>query len=68
VDFTPNRNSKAVADVVTSVRERDNSWDALVSGGMGMDITYPMDHYYSSIKDLARLLGGPLHRLDLVGA
>jgi alkylation response protein AidB-like acyl-CoA dehydrogenase len=37
-------------------------------GGMGMDITYPMDHYYSSIKDLARLLGGPLHRLDLVGA
>jgi alkylation response protein AidB-like acyl-CoA dehydrogenase len=37
-------------------------------GGMGMDITYPMDRYYSSIKDLARLLGGPLHRLDLVGA
>jgi alkylation response protein AidB-like acyl-CoA dehydrogenase len=37
-------------------------------GGMGMDITYPMDHYYSSIKDLARLLGGPLHRLDRVGA
>lgn len=37
-------------------------------GGMGMDITYPMDRYYSSIKDLARLLGGPSHRLDLVGA
>ncbi|MBN3456071.1 acyl-CoA/acyl-ACP dehydrogenase [Mycobacterium sp. DSM 3803] len=37
-------------------------------GGMGMDITYPMDRYYSSIKDLARLLGGPLRRLDLVGA
>lgn len=37
-------------------------------GGMGMDITYPMDRYYSSIKDLARLVGGPSHRLDLVGA
>ena len=37
-------------------------------GGMGMDITYPMHRYYSAIKDLARLLGGPAHRLDLVGA
>jgi 3-oxo-4-pregnene-20-carboxyl-CoA dehydrogenase alpha subunit len=37
-------------------------------GGMGMDITYPMDRYYSTIKDLTRLLGGPSHRLDLVGA
>lgn len=37
-------------------------------GGMGMDITYPMDRYYSSIKDLTRLLGGPSHRLNLVGA
>ena len=37
-------------------------------GGMGMDITYPMDRYFSSIKDLTRLLGGPSHRLDLVGA
>ncbi|HYJ54023.1 MAG TPA: acyl-CoA dehydrogenase family protein [Mycobacterium sp.] len=37
-------------------------------GGMGMDITYPMDRYYSSIKDLTRLLGGPAYRLDLVGA
>lgn len=36
-------------------------------GGMGMDIAYPMDRYYSTIKDLARLLGGPSHRLDLVG-
>lgn len=35
-------------------------------GGMGMDITYPMDRYYSSIKDLTRVLGGPTHRLDLV--
>jgi len=37
-------------------------------GGMGMDITYPMDRYYSTIKDLSRLLGGPSHRLELVGA
>lgn len=37
-------------------------------GGMGMDITYPMDRYFSTIKDLTRLLGGPAHRLDLVGA
>lgn len=35
-------------------------------GGMGMDITYPMHRYYSSIKDLARLLGGPAYCLDLV--
>jgi alkylation response protein AidB-like acyl-CoA dehydrogenase len=35
-------------------------------GGMGMDVTYPMHRYYSSIKDLTRLLGGPAHRLDLV--
>jgi 3-oxo-4-pregnene-20-carboxyl-CoA dehydrogenase alpha subunit len=37
-------------------------------GGMGMDITYPMHRYYSTIKDLARLLGGSSQRLDLVGA
>jgi alkylation response protein AidB-like acyl-CoA dehydrogenase len=37
-------------------------------GGMGMDIDYPMDRYYSTIKDLNRLVGGPSHRLDLVGA
>jgi 3-oxo-4-pregnene-20-carboxyl-CoA dehydrogenase alpha subunit len=37
-------------------------------GGMGMDITYPMDRYYSTIKDLSRLIGGQAHRLDLVGA
>jgi 3-oxo-4-pregnene-20-carboxyl-CoA dehydrogenase alpha subunit len=36
-------------------------------GGMGMDISYPMSRYYSTIKDLTRLLGGPSHRLDLVG-
>jgi len=37
-------------------------------GGMGMDITYPMHRYYSTIKDLTRSLGGPANRLDLVGA
>jgi alkylation response protein AidB-like acyl-CoA dehydrogenase len=37
-------------------------------GGMGMDIDYPMDRYYSTVKDLTRLVGGPAHRLDLVGA
>ena len=37
-------------------------------GGMGMDITYPMPRYYSTVKDLTRLLGGPSHRLELVGA
>lgn len=36
-------------------------------GGMGMDISYPMHRYYSSIKDLTRVLGGPAHRLDLLG-
>lgn len=36
-------------------------------GGMGMDIDYPMDRYYSTIKDLTRLLGGPSHRLDILG-
>ncbi len=35
-------------------------------GGMGMDITYPMHRYYSTVKDITRLLGGPSHRLDLV--
>ncbi len=35
-------------------------------GGMGMDVTYPMHRYYSSIKDLTRLLGGPAHRLEVV--
>ena len=37
-------------------------------GGIGMDVTYPMHRYYSSIKDVTRWLGGPGHRLDLVGA
>jgi alkylation response protein AidB-like acyl-CoA dehydrogenase len=37
-------------------------------GGIGVDITYPMTRYYSTIKDLTRLVGGPSHRLDLLGA
>ena len=37
-------------------------------GGMGMDIAYPMDRYYSTIKDLTRLVGGPAQRLNLLGA
>jgi alkylation response protein AidB-like acyl-CoA dehydrogenase len=35
-------------------------------GGMGMDITYPMHRYYSTIKDLTRMLGGPSQRLGLL--
>jgi 3-oxo-4-pregnene-20-carboxyl-CoA dehydrogenase alpha subunit len=37
-------------------------------GGIGVDITYPMTRYYSTIKDLTRLVGGPSHCLYLVGA
>ena len=33
MDFILEPAQQAVADVVTSVLERDNSWDALVSGG-----------------------------------
>ena len=34
MDFTPDPAQQAVADVVTSVLDRDNSWDALVAGGV----------------------------------
>jgi alkylation response protein AidB-like acyl-CoA dehydrogenase len=34
VDFSPDEGQQAVADVVTSVLTRDNSWEALVSGGV----------------------------------
>src|SRR6185312_6436978 len=34
VDFSPEEGQQAVADVVTSVLDRDNSWDALVAGGV----------------------------------
>ena len=34
MDFSPDEGQQAVADVVTSVLERDNSWDALVDGGV----------------------------------
>src|SRR5258705_2413418 len=33
VDFTPDPEQQAVADVVTSVRDRDTGWDAVVAGG-----------------------------------
>ena len=34
MDFTPDPTQQAVADVVTSVLDRDNSWEALVAGGV----------------------------------
>src|SRR5215212_1572236 len=34
MDFSPNPEQQAVADVVTSVLERDNSWEGLVAGGV----------------------------------
>ena len=34
VDFSPDEGQQAVADVVTSALGRDNSWDALVDGGV----------------------------------
>ena len=34
VDFTPDTEQQAVADVVTAVLDRDNSWEALVAGGV----------------------------------
>ncbi|NLE78700.1 MAG: acyl-CoA/acyl-ACP dehydrogenase [Rhodococcus sp.] len=37
-------------------------------GGLGVDVTYPLHRYYSTAKDLARLVGGAAYRLDLVGA
>ena len=36
MDFSPDEGQQAVADVVTSVLGRDNSWDALVSNGLDM--------------------------------
>ncbi len=34
MDFTPDPAQQAVADVVNSVLDRENSWEALVSGGV----------------------------------
>ncbi len=34
MDFSPDEGQQAVTDVVTSALERDNTWDALVSGGI----------------------------------
>ena len=36
-------------------------------GGLGVDITYPLHQYFSLTKDLSRWLGGPDHRLELLG-
>lgn len=33
-------------------------------GGVGVDLTYPLHRYFSIAKDLARLVGGPMGRLD----
>ena len=35
-------------------------------GGLGVDESYPLHHYYSATKDLVRLLGGVEHRLAAV--
>ena len=34
MDFSPDEGQQAVTDVVTSALERDNSWEALVNGGV----------------------------------
>ena len=34
MDFTPDPTQQAVADVVTSVLDRANTWEALVAGGV----------------------------------
>ena len=34
MDFTPDPAQQAVADVVTSVLDRDNTWEALLAGGV----------------------------------
>lgn len=37
-------------------------------GGLGVDITYPLHRYYSTAKDLARLVGGAELRLERIAA
>ncbi len=37
-------------------------------GGMGVDMTYPLHRYYSLIKDLSRMVGGPDHGLRNLAA
>ena len=34
-------------------------------GGMGIDETYPMGHYFSRVRDIARHLGGPAALADV---
>lgn len=35
-------------------------------GGIGVDASYPLHRYYSTVKDLVRLLGGVEHRLAAI--
>jgi alkylation response protein AidB-like acyl-CoA dehydrogenase len=35
-------------------------------GGVGVDASYPLHRYYSTVKDLVRLLGGVEHRLAAI--
>lgn len=37
-------------------------------GGLGVDVTYPLHGFYSTLKDLTRFLGGAGHRLEEFGA
>ena len=37
-------------------------------GGLGVDISYPLHRYYSTAKDLARLVGGADLRLERIAA
>ena len=37
-------------------------------GGLGVDVTYPLHRYSSTVKDLARLVGGASYRLESLGA
>lgn len=37
-------------------------------GGLGVDVTYPLHRYYSTLKDLSRFLGGAGHRLEVLGS
>ena len=37
-------------------------------GGLGVDISYPLHRYYSTAKDLARLVGGAALRLERIAS
>lgn len=36
-------------------------------GGLGVDVSYPLHRYFSTLKDLVRFLGGERHRLAAMG-